>query len=200
MSKKTRNVLLVILAILFLLFLGVSIYGFLGDEINAIFSGYKIGDPHGHSEFAGILYIPSIEIELPCIQATATDYNLVELAVNSYDCGAKLWYSLPSVNNTDSGTWLILDHNWQGFSAIMECRVGDTAFFTDAEGKEYQYIVKDKFEGYINENSLLVNSTGDQFLQSTPTNMVLMTCYPEADVTAAEADRRYYVYMELVEE
>ena len=59
-------------------------------------------------------------------------------------------------------------------------------------------VMLDLFEGYIN-NGHLYDRDGKQFLRSEPDNMVFMTCYKGADVSADPEDRRFFVYLEAVE-
>ena len=65
------------------------------------------------------------------------------------------------------------DHNWQGFSNIMGCKIDDIATFSNSDESELYYVVKDMFEGSVDENGLLLDNEGAQFLQSDPTNIIL---------------------------
>lgn len=191
---KKRNLLIATIASL--LIVGIALC--FTDSVKATIATVKLGDPYEHSHFSGTLNIPSVGIELPCIQMDASETELSKLAVDSYECGAKEWYTLPSVNGKRSGTWIIADHNWQGFEAIMNCSIGDSATFVDADGVSTEYVVVDLFEGYI-DNGHLYDRDGKQFLRSEPDNMVFITCYKEADVSADPENRRFFVYLEAVE-
>lgn len=159
-----------------------------------------LGNPYEHSAYAGELRLDSCGISVPCIEVDAYNFDLSELAIDREHCAAKMWCSLPHVEALDAnyGTWVIGNHNWQGFSAIRDCQKGDEAILVAHDGTEHKYIVMDMFEGYIDEHGSLRNQNGDSFLKAEPENIVLMTCYPDADVPAEKGDRRFFVYLELV--
>ncbi len=145
------------------------------NQTKAVIARIRIGEPADHEQYAGVLEIPSVEINLPCIGGDVHESDLLKLAVDAYNCGAKIWYPLSSVTsgNNKSGTYVIADHNWQGFSNIMGCKIGDIATFSNSDGSELCYVVKDMFEGSVDENGLLLDNEGAQFLQSDPTNIIL---------------------------
>ena len=170
------------------------------DRIEAAVASAKLGDPHEHAQFAGTLYIPSVGIELPCIGTDASDFELSELAVDSYSCGAKAWYSVSYVIESGGkpGIWIVEDHNWQGFADIKGCQLGDIVEFIDRQGASETYIVRDSFEGYIDGEGFPVDAGGEPIWGAEFVDMALMTCYPEAVVPAERNDRRFFVCLELV--
>lgn len=169
-----------------------------------IMAEIKIKNPTEHSAYAGYLSIPSHEIELPCIEAHVSNYALVELAIDKTDCGALIWYPYnPTSTDTalgeGEGRWVIGDHDYQGFDAIMSCETGDSVFLHQVDGKTREYMVVTTFQGYI-EKGILRDKDGGQFMFNDEYDLILMTCYPKADVPANRKDRRFYVCLELVSE
>ncbi len=55
----------------------------------------------------------------------------------------------------------------------MGCKIDDIATFSNSDESELYYVVKDMFEGSVDENGLLLDNEGAQFLQSDPTNIIL---------------------------
>lgn len=197
MKKKT-----VIFTMIIVFLLGVLIVG--SKYKDRIVAEFYIGDPKRNSSYAGVLSIPSVDINLPCVDVEDNDEKMAKLLTDKSHCAAKIWYPLNIIEidevSIQNGTWVICDHDYQGFDKIMDCELDDDAYFETQSGTILRYKVKNFFEGYVNEYGLLVDSSGEEFLCSTPPNLVLMTCFPSADVHAEEKDRRYFVYLELVDE
>lgn len=201
LSNKTRIIIISLMVVVIVISCIYTVFWIFEDEINATIASYKLGIPQEHDSYAGVFLIPSVEVELPCIKANAEQIELTKLAVDATSCGAVIWCgSTTHGDGTESGNWLICDHNWQGFSAIMDCKHGDTVSFADVHNVEYKLVVKDMFEGFIGEYGIPVDRYGESFLDSNPNHVILMTCYPDADVPADREDRRFFVYLELVQE
>ena len=161
----------------------------------------QIPNPSEHPAYAGYLLIPSQEIELPCIEVHASNYELAELAIDKTNCGALLWYpygiDYGKNPGEGEGRWIIADHDHQGFEAIMNCEIGEKVTFHNADGTMLEYAVTEGFEGYI-EEGILKSGEGKQFIHSNKYDLIFMTCYPEADVPAIRDNRRYYVCLKLI--
>lgn len=164
-----------------------------------IYADLAIGDPLQNPAYAGNLKIDSVGIDLPCIETSYDNADLSQIVTDKRNCAAMMWCILDNVitGGEPDGTWIIADHDWQGFSCIMDCQIGDMAVFTDADGTEYTYTVQAAFDGYIGDDGEPVKGDGSTFLATNPANIVLMVCHPDADVAADREARRFFVYLEL---
>lgn len=195
--KKTVIIVLTVLVLIFLVLAICAAWKFIKAET-------QIKDPISHVAYAGYLSIPSQDTELPCIEADASNYALAEMAIDKMDCGALIWYpygrdTADTTPGKGEGRWMIGDHNFQGFDTIMNCQIGDNVFFHRADGRLWEHAVIEVFEGYI-EEGIPKNKEGKQFIHDDKYDLILMTCYPKADVPAARKDRRFYVCLELISE
>lgn len=158
----------------------------------------RIGSVENHPNYAGTLEIPSVNISLPCLDANNAD--LAKDAVDAPNCGARIYYPYPhAVGGTeDPETYMIVDHDYQGFKEIRKCVPQDMAFFHHKGGETTQYKVVCAFEGYISKDNELLDDKGQSFWKCVPQNLLLVTCNPSANVDAPISSRRLFVYLEPV--
>lgn len=190
-----------ILAVVLVVTGGFLVYLGIGPHILA---EVRIGDPKSHPAYSGTLSIPSVAIELPCIEMDASNYELADLAIEKSKCGARIWYPFGNeeedwIPANGHGTWIIGDHDSQGFNKIMNCNENDTIYFANADGSVNTYRVMHTHEGAV-VNGIFLDRNGTQFRSIENMDTILMTCYPDADVPYEEADRRFFVCLELVVE
>lgn len=184
---------------LFCALLGVLMI--LNVPIRTAFANWLIGEPHRHTQYAGVLNLPNIGLSLPCIDVSVENEALSQRIIDHSNCGARIHIPHPVViNDEQREIWLIGDHDYQGFIKIVDCKLGDPVFFQNADGTELQYVVVNSFEGFIGEDGHPLDKDGIGFLSCAPQNLFLMTCFPEADVPAPRDQRRFFVCLKLISE
>lgn len=183
---KTAAFLLLVFGIGFLLYI----------PVRQIMIDKLIGTPSQHQQYAGILSIPSQSILLPCIDIDCAkdDPSFAQQVVDATNCGARLCYKI-GVHQY----WVIGDHNYQGFSKIKNCKLGETVSFRNVDGSVLNYRVADLCVGYVSDVDFFRNN-GERLLSNAnaPQYMLLMTCSPDEVSSAPVKDRRFFVTLELI--
>lgn len=170
---------------------------------STIIAEMKIGSPAKHPRYAGVIEIPSVNIELPCIEVNVSESSECKLVVDKTDCAAKIWYPSQGVTLGEEtpGIWFIADHDYQGFIEIMHCNIGDKVIYTHRDGANQNYIVVDKFTGYV-QNGQVCDSEDQSIIENFPEDFILVTCYsPEHEVSQNGTPiSRYFVRLKPIEE
>ncbi|HIT33454.1 MAG TPA: hypothetical protein IAC31_02335 [Candidatus Faecousia intestinigallinarum] len=176
-TKKGIIVLLCIFALCF--YVGVLIfYGYIAITPTEMFPNYQ-----------GVLIIPEVGISTPCVVIEDTrNAALMQFIVNRPNCAAILLASQSYVvteNTPDtlSKTLIIGDHNYQGFSKIENCSVGDQAIFLSKDGVEKHFIVTASFRGhnYTQANGGFVDEAGHDVVSQNPGGIILYTCLDSSE-------------------
>lgn len=162
------------------------------------------GNPKDHDAYAGNLVIPSVDIDLPCLEMIVTEYDLAEQAVDKIGCAEKMWVPFSGDDKdmdpeNGNGIWIFGDHDFQGFDAIMECKEGDMVYFMNKDGSIQSYIVVHTHEGAECGGTYL-DREGKQFAITEGVEAMLMTCHPNGDLPYERDDRRFFVCLERIEE
>uniref|UniRef100_UPI004056D2A7 hypothetical protein n=1 Tax=Acetatifactor sp. TaxID=1872090 RepID=UPI004056D2A7 len=200
MKKIYKNIVVGILVLLILVSISM-VFGFNPvTYVKSLSAYFQIPDPKAHENYAGVISIPSVGIEVDCIAVAAGNKKMSEMIVNRNDCAAKILYDEAELNpeTITNGRWVIGDHNYQGFEAIRECKIGDAVFLIDEYGNISEYSVVRCVSGF-DGGANLFDEEGNYIFQPNSNYIVLMTCYPEANVPAVEEARRYFVLIEPVE-
>lgn len=143
-----------------------------------LFYGIFPLDTEAFPGYSGHLVIPSIGIDVPCIQAQSESNGSIYFCflVNQRNCAAMIWCSKGLViEGVEIGDWIIADHNYQGFSAINDCAVGDTASFIYADDSVQKYTVIASFTGH-NAGNDLTDDDYNSISTKNPGGLILYTC------------------------
>lgn len=135
-----------------------------------------------HPAYIGRLTIPSVKIDVACYEFNPQNEQEVQemyVAMDEEDAAVKFWCGASKTENGVTGSWVIADHNTEGFKTLKECKIGDFAYLVAVDGTQEKYVVTDNFLGK-NENWALTVD-GESIICNNPNGIILYTC---ADETA----------------
>ncbi len=199
---KTKKIEFVIAMSVVLMLIALLL--FIGKD--HILAEICVGNPVNNPLYVGVLSVPSVNIDLPCIGVEASDYRNAKLAIDKTKCAAKIWYPVPGyriessddsgIGSPDPGMWIIGDHSSQGFNKIENCELNDTAFFTNPDGHTTEYYVADMFPGYVQSQDVF-NDKDTSIVDNHPDDIILMTCYnPRGEYSENGIPiTRFFVYL-----
>lgn len=122
--------------------------------------------------YKGNLYIKSANIDIPCIYVDSPTTNRLAFYVNQPNCAA-MFTILGALEGKEAT--LIADHNYQGFSRIEQCKIGDTAEFIAKDGIVTLYEVTANFTGYNRDEGLWYED-GSYAISDNYGGIILYTC------------------------
>lgn len=123
-----------------------------------------------NENYAGDLIIEVADINVPCVKVFNTEDQAKY--VDKPNCA-----SIMAAGSYIEGheTWIIGDHNNQGFSRIERCEIGDTAKFVAKDGTVTLYEVTANFTGY-NRHYDLQYEDGTSVIEDNYGGIILYTC------------------------
>lgn len=127
-------------------------------------------DARKNENYAGDLVIEVADINVPCVKVFNTEDEAKY--VDKPNCASMM----PAGSYIEGHeTWIIGDHNNQGFSRIERCEIGDTAKFVAKDGIVTLYEVTANFTGY-NRHYDLQYEDGTSVIEDNYGGIILYTC------------------------
>lgn len=129
-----------------------------------------------HELYIGRLTIPSVGIDVACYEFDDNIHSFEEMdtAMDENDAAVKFWKGTSKRENGVSGSWIIADHNNEGFAPLHKCAIGDLAYIVSPDGVTQEYVVTANLDGINDETDLTVN--GKSVLCENPGGIILYTC------------------------
>ncbi len=107
-----------------------------------------------HELYIGRFTIPSVGIDVACYEFDDNIHSFEEMdaAMDENDAAVKFWKDALEPENEVNGSWIIADHNTEGFAPLHKCAIGDQAYIVSPDGEVQEYVVTANLDG-INERS-----------------------------------------------
>lgn len=123
-----------------------------------------------NENYAGDLIIEVADINVPCVLVFTSEKQAKY--VDKPNCAS----IMPAGSYIEGHeTWIIGDHNYQGFSRIERCEIGDTAKFVAKDGTVTLYEVTANFTGHNRHNDLQYED-GTSVIEDNYGGIILYTC------------------------
>lgn len=163
-----KSIILVISACVFF----ISIILVLGS---LAFNGSFRFNPEKFGGYQGRLTIESADINLACVQPIKDGNTIRQFLVNQQDCASMI----PMNSMNGCFATIIADHNYQEFSTLELCKIGDAAMFTSKDGTKQFYEVTANFRG-LNKDGQLRYQSGENVIPDNDGGIILYTCLEDA--------------------
>ena len=160
-----------------------AILGIIIAQWRFIKAEFEIGNPKEHPNYAGVLKIEAVDIEVPLVQAYRGEEQSV---VDKGNCAAEMVWRLGAVPSGDKLTkedyaHLIGDHRSQEFKTLVDCKEDDKAIIKRPDGTVEEYKVVKVFSGE-NTRSDLVDGEGKSVLNQNKNGIILYTCLDSTEI------------------
>lgn len=172
---KKRNLLIIIVALL-IVSIALTLMYWVPHLAPKVYT-------EGHLAYIGRLTIPSVGIDVACYEFDPQNEQEVQemyAAMDEEDAAVKFWFSASKIENGVLGSWVIGDHSNQSFGTLKKCAVGDSVYFSAADGTQEEYVITDNFLGKNEKWALTVD--GESIICNNPDGIILYTCADETTV------------------
>lgn len=195
-SRCSRKLVCFVITVCLTVLLGLAM--FLGFNpfilIRTLYASYKIPDIKTYETYAGLLTIPSVGIQVDCIDVDNDDAYLNQIVTDRANCAARMYVSnnVLAGENNNQFRWVIADHNYQNFDLLNDCEVEDYAYFTFPDGSVRKYVVTKVTEGVNDGTNLTVE--GESLSYVNTGGIVLYTCKDSTGIPV------YVVFLQPVDD